>query len=120
MLLFILPATQARTPYSTTDGSEPLFVVSEGRSQPTISSILWEAKIRRTENKMIGRTITEIIKYFIGQGSQYTRTVLHTGAAPFQPDNLEKAKLLGIILTEECKVGGRVANELDEWFPHDL
>ena len=50
-ILIYLPVTHAKTPYSTTEGKKPLLVVSDGRSQPTISSILREAKISRTEKR---------------------------------------------------------------------
>ena len=49
----VSPATYARIQYSTTEGSEPLLVVSEGRSQPIMSSILCEARISKTKNKQL-------------------------------------------------------------------
>ena len=47
--LFFSPPTYARMKYSTREGRLPRLVVSEGRSQPMMSSIRCEARISRTD-----------------------------------------------------------------------
>ena len=49
--LFFSPPTYARMKYSTREGRLPRLVVSEGRSQPMMSSIRCEARISRTDSE---------------------------------------------------------------------
>ena len=49
--LFSSPPTYARMKYSTREGRLPRLVVSEGRSQPMMSSIRCEARISRTDSE---------------------------------------------------------------------
>ena len=49
--LFFSPPTYARMKYSTREGRLPRLLVSEGRSQPMMSSIRWEARISRTDSE---------------------------------------------------------------------
>ena len=47
--------------YSTTEGREPLLVVSEGRSQPMMSSIRCEARMSKTAQLERVRSDGEIL-----------------------------------------------------------
>ena len=59
--LFFSPPTYARMKYSTREGRLPRLVVSEGRSQPMMSSIRCEARISRTDKVFSVIETTRII-----------------------------------------------------------
>ena len=58
---FFSPPTYARMKYSTREGRLPRLVVSEGRSQPMMSSIRCEARISRTDKVFSVIETTRII-----------------------------------------------------------
>jgi hypothetical protein len=88
---------------STNEGGEPRLVASVLISQPITSSIRCEARINRTEGTKLNFLILFSFMQMLWDFVLYILYISLKG-----------------ILTEKCKVGGRVADELYERLSHHL